>query len=843
MAYSVFDIYVAVPNKNPSRPGFAKIAIVAGIALLAIAGFAGLFAWLMTGGTEDPTLRLNAGLRLLKKNKPREALSLVVSLSDKQLVLAGDQAKHGLIQGAAALEESEKLEAPRFIYNKSVEAEEHLSKANKLGFPRGYEGFGNFLLGKVLYQLFRWEEAGPALDLAIAEWPSGRVEALERLIDIELDRDPIDHDAVVKRLEQWDGLAGLTDEERNLALIKGIEFYIAVNDFQKSEEAALAFPKNSIYHTRSNFLLALARLKALDAKPPVDLEASLIQVSEGLVDVLRNPNTDWGTRRRAQYYLGTVQARVGRPKAALATLNVLRQQAPDSIEGVMASIEEMQILLDQHQYEEVAKTVRQIKEQFGKLEWYRNSWVSFEELRTRTNKLGRGLLEKEAFAEAIAFAEQQPPFCNRSDYLHLLSHATRNWAESLKGYSANREILMDIRNAQQNRAEYDDLNQQQQVLYSRSAKAFEELAILEIRTPKHHDYLWSAIDCSQAAGELVYCNSLITNAMNYESRDDRPKSLIKMAENHFAMQQSDKALSLLDFCIEQHPDHPLCYNARLHASRILNDKGEFEKAVQKLDENLYLGSLTPDSAIWRESLFELGKSMYRRGELLYAEAERFKEEFAGDSRAKRLEKLEQSHSQFVKSIEHLEQWSERYSTDARRFDTLYSVGQAYQMASQWPRVVVEENLLPTEDLIRAKQVERRSLLDSARKTFKEIRDGMSNAVEWSALEPSQQRLLRNSYFAEADLMFQAKNYDGALTAYRNIANRLVNEPESLEALVQIAECLRSLGRNEESAGVVAQAQEILQQIPAQRESLFTSSTRFSRDGWTKHLDWMSRNKL
>ena len=120
---------------------------------------------------------------------------------------------------------------------------------------------------------------------------------------------------------------------------------------------------------------------------------------------------------------------------------------------------------------------------------------------------------------------------------------------------------------------------------------------------------------------------------------------------------------------------------------------------------------------------------------------------------------------------------------------------------------------------------------------------MSNALEWSALEPSQQHLLRNSYFAEADLMFQAKNFDGALVAYRNIANRLVNEPESLEALVQVAECLRALGRNEESAGVVAQAREILQQIPAQREPLFLSSTRFSRDGWTKHLDWMSRNKL
>ncbi len=797
----------------------------------------------MASSSEDPTLRLNAGLRLLKKNKPREALSLVASLSEKQLAVAGDQAKKELIHGAAALEESEKLEAPRFVYNKSVEAEGHLSKASKLGFPRGYEGFGNFLLGKVFYQLFRWEEAAPALDLAIAEWPNGRVESLERLIDIELDRKPIEVDAVKKRLNQWDAMAGLTDEERNLARIKEIEYYIALKDFSQSEAIATAFPSKSKYRSRANYLLFLSQLKALETKSPVEQEVSLSKVTIGFTDVLRDPQLDWGTRRRAQYYLGASLSKAGRSKAALATLNVLRQQAPDSIEAIMASIEEMQILLDQGQYDEVAKTIRQIKEQFGKLEWYRNAWVTFDELRQRVNRIGRGLLEKDAFAEAIAFAEQQPPFCNRSDYLQLVSQASKNWAVSLKGRSASREVLMDIRDAQKNQLEHDDLNQRQQTLYSKAAKAFEELAIVEIRTPKHAEYLWSAIDCSQAAGELAYCNSLIANAMNYESRDDRPKSLIKMAENHFAMQQLDKALSLLNYCIEQHPDHPLCYNARLNASRILNDQGEFDKAAEKLDANLFLGSLTPDSAVWRESLFELGKSVYRRGELLYAEAEQLKETFSSGAREKRLELLEQSHGLFMKSIEHLEEWTRRYSTDSRRLDTLYSVGQAYQMAAQWPRVVVDEKLLPTEELIRSNQSERRRLLDSARGTFKEIRDGMSHSQEWTSLEPSQQRLLRNSYFAEADLLFQAKNFDGALMAYRNIANRLLNEPESLEALVQVAECLRALGRYEESAGVIAQAREVLQQIPSQREAFFKKSTRFSRDEWSRHLDWMSRNKL
>ncbi len=425
----------------------------------------------------------------------------------------------------------------------------------------------------------------------------------------------------------------------------------------------------------------------------------------------------------------------------------------------------------------------------------------------------------------------------------LLSEASRRWAETLRGQAVQREVLMDIRDSDKHRTANDDLNRQQQVLYAQAAKAYEALARMELRSPTYLDRMWLAIDCSQSAGELAYCNDLLEQVMDYEDRNDRPRSLIKMAENYFAMEAPDKALSSLERCMTLFEGHPLTFNARLNSARILNDEGKFDTAVEYLEENLYLSSLKPDSAVWRESLFELGKSLYRQGEILYVEAERLKNQFSGDSKSKRLETLERAYNHFLQSVERLEEWIERFPDDKRRFDTLYSVGQAYQMAAQWPRVLVAEKQLPTEELNRTKLLEQRRLLDSARSTFKLIRDGMSTAEEWSSLEPSQQRLLRNSYFAEADLLFKAKNYEGALSAYRNIANRLVNEPESLEALVQVAECLMALGRREESAGVVTQAREVLQQIPPQRDEQFALATRFTRAEWAKHLDWMSRNQL
>ena len=88
-----------------------------------------------------------------------------------------------------------------------------------------------------------------------------------------------------------------------------------------------------------------------------------------------------------------------------------------------------------------------------------------------------------------------------------------------------------------------------------------------------------------------------------------------------------------------------------------------------------------------------------------------------------------------------------------------------------------------------------------------------------------------------------KNYEGALVAYRNIANRLLNEPEALEALSQAAECLMQLGRKEESRRLISQARDVLEQIPPARDAQFMGFTRFSRNEWGKHLDWMSQNTL
>ena len=74
------------------------------------------------------------------------------------------------------------------------------------------------------------------------------------------------------------------------------------------------------------------------------------------------------------------------------------------------------------------------------------------------------------------------------------------------------------------------------------------------------------------------------------------------------------------------------------------------------------------------------------------------------------------------------------------------------------------------------------------------------------------RLLRNCYFARADVLYDLKRFEDAIDAYVSATNRYQNEPEALEAYVQIANCHRLLNRPDLARGTLEQAKAILNGI-------------------------------
>ncbi len=844
-------------NPAPKSGSAMPVYLAIGGTILALGVAAAAFAFFFGGKAPDFERELAVGLQKLKRELTPEVRRLALSIELKDLKSKSAEAKWELIVGAVALEDSEKSAVRERAIALAEDAYNHLQQSQKIGFPRGFDGLGNFLLGKVLYQLFRWPEAIEPLEIAATQWPAGRADALALLVDIDLATEDVSPEVVTDRLDYWDGLIGLTPEERDRARLKRIVAKIAFGEYDKAIELANEFPKESVHYPNAMSQQALAKFLNLsmaenETADPAR-EAMLKEVYQQMRSVAKDLTLDPVSERRNQYYAGIVLQRLGKWEESISGLNVLRQSSPHTVEGLAGSIAEMKALNKLQRYDEVVSTMRQLFEQFGKLEWYNNAWQPISVLRSGVNEVGQEMLVGRAYPQVVEYAVKLPPFCERQDRLRLLSVGYGRWANSLKGKPVAEETeVLDIRTSLQDvlRSDPSSLNTATtpdegkrfwQKLFYESAKSYEELALIQMRSPEYFDLIWQAIKNYQSAGDLKQCNLVIDNTLPFESVEQRPRAYLMKAENLFALNKPDGSLIELEKCIRDHGTHPLSYQSRLNAARMLVERSEFQKSQDYLEQNLYDSALTPQSAIWKESLFELGRNYYQQGELQFSSAEILKQKSGPDAEESVRETLEQANTLFTKSIDRLGEWLQRYPEDKRRFETLYSIGKAYQMAAQYPEYLLKDGRPTSTEAQRQRVLQYRNLVKNARSTFEQIRMGM-NDIEIGLIPSSSLRsLLRNSYFAEADLTFQLQDYENALPLYRSVANRFLGEPESLEALTQAAECLKKLGRNEEGIRVIAQAREILAQIPANQDAKFVSVTRFSRQQWSDLLTRMEKS--
>ena len=103
--------------------------------------------------------------------------------------------------------------------------------------------------------------------------------------------------------------------------------------------------------------------------------------------------------------------------------------------------------------------------------------------------------------------------------------------------------------------------------------------------------------------------------------------------------------------------------------------------------------------------------------------------------------------------------------------------------------------------------------------------------------PLDKAILRNCYFGRGSALYELGRLDDAIRVYFSAANAYRNEPESLEALSQVAACYRQMNRPVEARGAIAQAKAALARI--NKDANFTLTTNYSRDEWDRVLDQMA----
>ena len=168
---------------------------------------------------------------------------------------------------------------------------------------------------------------------------------------------------------------------------------------------------------------------------------------------------------------------------------------------------------------------------------------------------------------------------------------------------------------------------------------------------------------------------------------------------------------------------------------------------------------------------------------------------------------------------------------------LYTMASSYKMASSWPDLLLRENRNANEDTLAKWRTQRKELLIQSKETYSKIVQEITSAPDLTQTKEWTENLLRNSFFGVADLLYGEGDFEEAIVAYREAATRFISEPEALEAMIQVANAQKKLGKVSDSRKTLEMAKDVLSRIPPEKNARFKAVTSHDRTGWEKYIDW------
>ncbi len=795
--------------------------IMAGAGGAVVVLFGAIFTYVATSGS-GPQKDIKLALSLLDENRWDIAGRIARDLDeDGNIDKDTDSAWH-LVQGVATAQSvQDKLESPknRQVLSTSIK---YLEKSQELGFPLGYKGLGQFYLGFSYFNTFKWPEAVDVLKESAMNLPPRRSEALSMAVTAALRQRPVDVASARESLAIWKAIPGLFDSEWARIRLCEAELAIVGNNTAKCEEELAKIDPKLKEIAEADMMRGRWRLNAADETEDDAKKSEMLTQAEGLFRRCAHSSlTPNEQRRQATYFLGRSLRAQEKYDEALSTLSGTRQRNPGSSEAVASGLEEAEILLELERPDSCIETVRHVLRDLGNVRLYNQQWVTIDQLRGRLLELGRQLRMHGDFQRAIDLAGYFPAVFPGGDSVRLQAETYYNWAEEFENQPVAAADVSEHREALQKK-------------FSLAGQFYEDLSRIEMRSVDYPNLVWQASECYQRARDLESSNRLLSEYIKYEERPKQPRGYVALAQNRLNAGDWKKAIVSLQHCIKEYPSHPISYDARLLAARAHNELNELDTATEMLKQNLYDGKLEPTSDTWRNSLFELGATVFKQADKLILETELGPQTDWGALS----KKLEESHRTFLDAVQQLSEASSRWKDDPRFFETRYMIGKSNRLAAEYPDRLLNSSQVTIDTVRRQLLQQRRDLLEGALQDFQSLHTDLNAMQEVGGLSEQHKSILRNSYFGEADALFKLGRYDEAILAYRNVGNRFLNQPESLEAFVQIAQCQRKLGQTEQAKRTLVQAEQVLRRIPTEYNSQFPLVTRSTRADWQKLIGWM-----
>ncbi len=838
-----------IDHSHPRDNSWVTPALLIVAALTTIVGFASLFAtWFQA--SIDP----GAGtLQIAAKQLALGHFATAAALAE-QAQLPADAptdliALRDFLIGAGLAEEAMLLADKRSRRAELKVAIPSLQAAS-LNWPPGREDLGDRLLGLALYEMGDYKKAIAPLYEVIQRNPTFREELIPKLAQCYLygDKeaaaqalrvlDMVDLKSLSTRLSpeeltflRAESLSRLGRYAEAKELLSGVEQQLRSRPPSNDESPRSLADRVSLLLASADVAEASNRF-GNDSNVEPDAAAQSEQFLKEAIDRLTALQRDAApdVASQASLWLARAIECQGDVEDALGLFSAVRQQQPFTGISIAAGIEEIELYAETGSGEEMLQTARYLVREIGTEQDYDGTIIDFPSFQSRVRSALQTLRSKDKFDYCIAIAKSLPPLFEQADALYEEGVTYRQQAE---------RMMAPLRNLPSNAVASRLVATKQ--IYRKAGDAFNESAKQRFDTMEFPDTLWQAIDAYQQAGQFEISVELLDDYLKYETRRRQPRAFVALGRARLATGDAPQALAALEECIVEFPRDPMRYDARLYAALAHAEMNHYAEAEKLLDDNLTDGQLTPESQIWKESLYNLGELLYRQAYEQHMQWQ-LDDPLRQVSTADAIEPLRKAQPTLEKAILKLNEAQARYWPDARAKHAAYLSAKAHRMAAIWPRLESEQvNSLDAAK--RQLRVQSDQHLSTALTGFITLRRDLATREEERALTTDQQAMLRNCYIGEADTLFELERFEEATEAFRAVSLRYMNEPVSLEAMLGQSRCLSALKRPREARLVIRQAAIVLGRIPPDVDEQFLTTTRYDRKRWKELLTWLDSGPM
>ncbi len=817
---------------------------------------------------------MGVGLRVLSPDPPRSNRQASGSLAealealdaddrDKARSIAADlrlvddlpQAEAGgpaYVLGVAMSQDAEEEWNERERRVRFLLAARYLEEAKQVGFPAGRAGHGLFVLGKSLHDAGHYAQSLPVLHEALDADFSRRTTILGLLADNYLRDTTPRYDKALEYNREYLSDDALSFDDRYDALLTQAEIMFGLGEFANCEATISAIPETSPHFAaalvlKSRLLLREGDLLAqqTDDAASAGQAIELFESARELLDLAQEHDPTARTLgRKAQYLTGLTYRKTAplRPsdaeksadlREALDRLGRTRRSHFDTAEGISASLEEAEIHQLLGEDDAAIKAFRRTLRFVADAPAYNNPWVTPKEMKDRVEASYTAYRNAGRFDYATELADAM-------GFVFTEGHAILLQAEARE--AAANKLAAEAENLLPSKAR--PLLVRSRTEHRSAGALYAQLAKIRIATRSYPDVLWKSAENYQRGQDYERAVRYFTQFLETQTRAARPPALTAIGESILALHEPERALPYLTECIQSFPRDPHSYRARLIAAQAQQELGNLGQARALLEANLEHESLSPRSIEWRESQFALGELLYLEGAQL--ETRSRLEGVDADQRATRksaIDYLEMAQKSFHQAITVLDEAVRRDSTARQVIEARYRIAEAYRHAAKLPRRKLDyETIGETRGELTSSLYKELAAAEAEYRKLIVTLVGRQEQ-EKSELTETEQRILRNCYFARADALYDMadalnnmERFEEAIDAYELATNLYQEEPESLEAYVQIANCHRRGSRPAEARVTLERAKFILQRIRPDAD--FLQTTRYSRDKWEEYLKWL-----